>query len=90
MLAWLLEALAWAIPLVMAVILHEIAHGWVAEKLGDTTARNAGRITLNPLKHIDPVGTIAFPVVLLAVNSPLVFGSAKPVPVNFDRLKPYR
>lgn len=69
-------------PLFVAVILHEIAHGWVAEKFGDPTARNAGRITLNPLVHIDPVMTIGLPLLLKLSGSPVVFGGAKPVPVN--------
>lgn len=69
-------------PLVVAVVLHEVAHGWVAEKLGDPTARRMGRITLNPLKHIDPVMTVAVPAMLILLGSPIVFGGAKPVPVN--------
>lgn len=69
-------------PLFVAVILHEIAHGLVAERLGDSTARRAGRITLNPLKHIDPFMTVFLPAFLLFVHSPIIFGGAKPVPVN--------
>lgn len=69
-------------PLLVAVVLHEVAHGWVAEKLGDPTARRMGRITLNPLKHIDPVMTIIVPAMLILLHSPIVFGGAKPVPVN--------
>lgn len=69
-------------PLLVAVILHEIAHAWVAEKLGDPTARKLGRITLNPLRHIDPVMTILLPGLLILSGSPVVFGGAKPVPVN--------
>ncbi len=87
---WLLEISAWVIPVLTAVLLHEIAHGWVAGKLGDPTARLMGRLTLNPLKHIDPFGTILFPLVLVLINSPVVFGSAKPVPVNFSLLRPER
>lgn len=68
--------------LVFSAILHEIAHGWVAEKLGDPTARIAGRLTLNPLPHIDPIMSIAVPLLLIFSGSPLVFGAAKPVPVN--------
>ncbi|MFC1666671.1 site-2 protease family protein [Candidatus Omnitrophota bacterium] len=71
----------------MAVIIHECSHGWVAWKLGDSTAKRAGRLTLNPLSHIDPIGTILFPLVLLISHSPIVFGWAKPVPVNFNSLK---
>lgn len=66
----------------LAIILHEIAHGWVAYKLGDPTAKDLGRITLNPLKHIDPVMTIILPGILLLSGSPFLFGGAKPVPVN--------
>ena len=70
----------------IAVIIHEYAHGWVAWKLGDPTAKIAGRLTLNPIVHIDPVGTIFLPLVLLVTNSPVVFGWAKPVPVDFHNL----
>lgn len=76
----------WAVPVLLAVMLHEIAHGWVAERLGDSTARWMGRLTLNPLKHIDPVGTVLIPLALLVMNSPFLFGYAKPVPVNFRNL----
>jgi len=76
----------WALPVVLAVVLHEVAHGWVADKLGDDTARWMGRLTLNPLKHIDPVGTVLVPVLLLVVGSPFLFGYAKPVPINFRKL----
>jgi Zn-dependent protease len=85
-----LDISAWVIPVVLAVTLHEVSHGYVAEKLGDDTARRMGRITLNPLKHIDAFGTIIFPALLVAINSPAVFGSAKPVPVNFNQLHPLR
>jgi Zn-dependent protease len=71
-----------AVPLLISMILHEIAHGLVAERLGDPTARLMGRITLNPLKHIDPVMTILVPGMLIAAHSPVVLGGAKPVPVN--------
>ena len=74
-------------PLLVAVILHEIAHGWTAEKFGDPTARNAGRITLNPLVHIDPFMTIGLPLMLRLAGSPVLFGGAKPVPVNPLRLR---
>jgi len=89
-LEWLLDFSAWIIPVVSAVVLHEVAHGWVAEKFGDPTARMLGRITLNPLKHIDMVGTILFPITLIVIGSPVVFGSARPVPVNFNLLRPPR
>lgn len=69
-------------PLILAVVLHEVAHGWVAEKLGDPTARQLKRITLNPLRHIDPFLTIIVPGLLILSGSSIVFGGAKPVPVN--------
>ena len=69
-------------PLLIAIILHEIAHGWMAEKLGDPTAKKLGRITLNPIKHIDPFMTIVLPGILILSGSPFLFGGAKPVPVN--------
>jgi len=69
-------------PLLVAVILHEVAHGYVAERLGDPTARRLGRITLNPIKHIDFFMTILVPGVLILSGSPIIFGGAKPVPVN--------
>ncbi len=75
------------IILIFSAIVHEVAHGLMAEKLGDDTARDEGRITLNPIPHIDPFGTILLPFMLLMVNSPIVFGAAKPVPVNFHNLK---
>ncbi len=74
-------------PLLVAVILHEIAHGYAAEKLGDPTARQLGRITLNPVKHIDPFMTIMLPGILILSGSPIIFGGAKPVPVNPMRFK---
>jgi Zn-dependent protease len=75
-----------ALPLLLGVILHEVAHGWVANKLGDPTARLAGRLTLNPLAHIDPFGSILIPAVLIFSHAPFLFGYAKPVPVNFNNL----
>ena len=69
-----------------AVIIHEYAHGWVAWKLGDSTAKFMGRLTLNPLAHIDPIGTIFLPLLLLITHSPVLFGWAKPVPVDFFNL----
>src|SRR5512144_814858 len=75
----------WIIPMILAITLHEAAHGYVAWKLGDDTAWQQGRVTFNPLRHVDPVGTILLPAVLLLV-SPLVFGWARPVPVNARRL----
>ena len=76
----------WVLPLLLALILHEVAHGYVALKLGDKTAERAGRLTLNPFDHIDWMGTVAFPLFLLAVQAPILFGWAKPVPVNFSAL----
>lgn len=83
----LIKAALYAIPLLLAVIAHEVAHGWMAEKLGDPTARFMGRLTLNPLVHIDLIGTILLPVMLLLIQSPFLFGWAKPVPVNFANLR---
>lgn len=77
--------LVWAIPIVFAITVHEVAHGWVANQLGDSTAKTRGRLTLNPVKHIDPVGTILLPVLLLSLGG-VVFGWAKPVPVNWQNL----
>jgi len=68
--------------LMMAVILHEVAHGYVAYKMGDPTPKEAGRLTLNPIPHIDPLGTIILPGLLMLVGSPIIFGWAKPVPIN--------
>jgi len=77
----------WVIPVVIAVTFHEAAHGFVARFLGDETAWKLGRVSLNPIKHIDPVGTILLPGVLLLLGSPFLFGYAKPVPVNFRALR---
>ncbi len=82
-----LEIILLIVPLVFAIILHEVSHGWIAEKLGDPTARLLGRITLNPIPHIDPIGTIILPGILLLTGSPILFGWAKPVPVNFGNLR---
>ena len=76
------EAVITVPAIMMAVILHEIAHGWVAYRMGDPTAKLAGRITLNPIPHIDPVGTLILPGILILLNSPILFGWAKPVPIN--------
>lgn len=75
-----------ALPILMAVVLHELAHGYVAYRLGDPTAAQAGRLTLNPIAHVDPFGTVILPLVLLFTGSPFLFGYAKPVPVNFMNL----
>ena len=82
----------WAVPVVFAITLHEAAHGYVAKLFGDRTAEMLGRITLNPIKHIDPVGTILVPGLLLLTakmmgGAPFIFGWAKPVPVNFGNLR---
>jgi len=82
-----LSAGEWAIPVVLAVVLHEVAHGYAAFCFGDTTAKDMKRLSLNPLRHIDPVGTVLFPLLLILTGAPFVFGWAKPVPVNFSRLK---
>ncbi len=76
----------WFLPIVIAITLHEAAHAWMAERCGDNTARMLGRVTFNPIKHVDPVGTLLLPGMLLLVGSPFLFGFAKPVPVNFSRL----
>jgi len=76
----------WLLPIVLAITLHEAAHGWAADRLGDDTARRLGRVSLNPLRHVDPVGTLLLPGLLLMV-APIVFGWAKPVPVVATRLR---
>jgi Zn-dependent protease len=82
----------WTIPVLFAITLHEVSHGWVAKLLGDPTAKMLGRLTVNPFKHIDPVGTVVVPLGLLVLTSltpgpPFVFGWAKPVPVNSRNLR---
>ncbi len=74
------------IPVLFAITVHEVAHGWVANKLGDPTARLLGRLTLNPIKHIDPIGTILVPGILLLLGG-FIFGWAKPVPITWQNLK---
>ncbi len=76
----------WFLPVVIAITLHEAAHGWMAERCGDNTARLLGRVSFNPIKHVDPFGTLLLPGLLLLLQSPFLFGYAKPVPVNFSRL----
>jgi Zn-dependent protease len=76
----------WAIPLLLAITLHEAAHGFAAYWFGDDTARRLGRMSLNPLRHVDPFGTVLMPGLLLLAKAPFLFGYAKPVPVNFGRL----
>jgi Zn-dependent protease len=80
------DASVWALPILIAIPLHEAAHGFAAWRLGDDTAYRLGRVTLNPLRHVDPVGTILLPIMLLLAHSSFLFGYAKPVPVNFQRL----
>jgi len=80
-------ATVWAIPLIIAITFHEAAHGFVAHLLGDDTAWRLGRVSFNPLKHVDPFGTILLPGILLLLRSPFIFGYAKPVPVNFRALR---
>ena len=77
----------WVLPLVIAITFHEAAHGFVAHRLGDNTAWQLGRVSFNPLKHIDPFGTLLLPAILLLSSSPFLFGYAKPVPVNFRALR---
>jgi len=76
-----------AIPLIFAITIHEAAHGYAARRFGDNTAYMLGRVSLNPAKHIDPIGTILIPLVLILTGSPFLVGYAKPVPVNFGRLR---
>jgi Zn-dependent protease len=76
----------WAPPILLAITLHEVAHGWTARVFGDTTAQSQGRLSLNPLRHIDPVGTVLIPLLLFFLGG-FIFGWAKPVPVNVHRLR---
>jgi len=76
----------WALPVLFAITVHEVAHGWVALRLGDKTAMMLGRLTLNPIKHIDPVGTVLLPLIMLMIGG-FIFGWAKPVPVTWENLK---
>ena len=76
----------WVLPLVLAITFHEAAHAFVANRLGDNTAAQLGRVSFNPLRHIDPFGTVILPAMLLFAHSPFLFGYAKPVPVNFRKL----
>lgn len=80
------KIILYAIPIIFAITVHETAHGWVASKLGDQTAKLLGRLTLNPIKHIDPIGTVIVPVILLMLGG-FIFGWAKPVPVTWQNLK---
>ena len=85
-LTMLQKIIIWALPILFAITVHEVAHGWLANKLGDPTARMLGRITLNPVKHIDLIGTIVVPLALLFLGG-FIFGWAKPVPVTWENLK---
>jgi Zn-dependent protease len=84
------DFLIYGLPLLLAIPLHEAAHGFVAHRCGDPTAYLQGRVTFNPLRHIDPVGTLLLPVMLILAQAPFVFGWAKPVPVNFANLRHLR
>ena len=75
------------LALIVAVMIHEISHGYVALLCGDTTARDAGRLSLNPIRHVDPIGTVILPLMLIISNAPFLFGWAKPVPVNLARTR---
>jgi len=77
----------WVVPVILGITVHEVAHGLVARKLGDNTAFMLGRLTLNPLKHVDPVGTILIPAMLLLMKAGFLFGYAKPVPINWRNLR---
>jgi Zn-dependent protease len=85
--ATLYTASTWILPVVIAITFHEASHGFVAHRFGDDTAWRLGRVTFNPLKHVDPFGTIVLPGLLLASGAPFLFGYAKPVPVNFGALR---
>ena len=78
------------VPFFMAIVIHEFAHGFVAKLWGDRTATDAGRLTLNPLAHVDPIGTVAIPMLNMITGIPLLFGWAKPVPINPSRFRKYR
>ena len=84
--ATLLQILIFAIPVIFAITVHEVAHGWVAANLGDPTAKSLGRLTLNPIKHADPIGTVALPLMMVFLSMP-PFGWAKPVPVDWRNLR---
>ena len=83
------QILLWVLPTIFAIVMHEVMHGFVASWFGDDTAKRAGRLTLDPLSHIDPFGTLILPAILFFLHLP-VFGYARPVPVNFSRLRPRR
>jgi Zn-dependent protease len=78
------------IPFLGAIVFHEVAHAFVARRHGDRTAEDMGRLTLNPVPHIDPIGTLVFPAINMLTGIPILFGWAKPVPINYNALKPFR
>jgi Zn-dependent protease len=80
------QVATWLIPLVFAIVFHEISHGWVANAFGDPTAREQGRLSPNPIRHVDPIGTVVLPLILAVTGAP-VFGWAKPVPVVAERMR---
>ncbi|MEZ4552166.1 MAG: site-2 protease family protein [Desulfobacterales bacterium] len=86
----LLEFIIIIVPLLIAVIAHEYAHGYVAWRLGDPTAKLAGRLSFNPVRHLDPVGSFLLPLILKLSGAPILFGYARPVPVNFSNLRPLK
>ena len=77
----------WIVPVLRGITVHEVAHGWIASRLGDKTAFMLGRLTLNPIKHVDPMGTILIPGLLLLMQAGFIFGYAKPVPINWKNLR---
>ena len=78
------------VPFLMAIVFHEFGHAFVARKHGDNTAHDLGRLTLNPIPHIDPIGTLLFPIINMLTGMNIMFGWAKPVPINYGKLRPYR
>lgn len=88
--AGIVQFSVWVIPLIIAITMHEAAHGYMAMRFGDMTAKMMGRVTLNPIKHVDPFGTLFLPGLLLVTGAPILFGWAKPVPVSFRNLRPFR
>ena len=77
----IMRVVMWAVPVVFSIVVHEVSHGWMAYRLGDDTAKRMGRLTLNPVSHIDPMGTVILPLIMIIMGGP-VFGWAKPVPFN--------
>lgn len=80
------RVVVWALPILFAITVHEVAHGWVAKRLGDPTAMMLGRLTLNPIKHIDPIGTVLVPLITV-ITGGFIFGWAKPVPITYQNLR---